>query len=130
MTVAELVPDDAPSLLALSREWGNRTWQFLGGNRGIVARDADGVAGFALFREEPFGIVADELWSYPNRRGRSAWLALYQWLEKAAESKARAIGAPVGIGGMVHLINPKMEAALKKRGYKVVAQILAKEISA
>ena len=130
MTITPMTPDDAPALLSLSQEWGGRAWQFLGGNHGIVAQDEHGVAGFALFREENFGIVADELWSYPNRRGRLAWLALYRWLEGAAQAKARDLGRPAGIGGMVHCINPKMESALKKRGYKVVAHILAKEVTA
>ena len=126
MTVEPIAPDDAPALLALAAEWGHRVWNVLGNSAGIVARDRHGVAGFVLLREAPFGIVIDEMWAYPNRRGKTALSALYRWLEHTARDMAKKRHAPMRVGGVVHAESAHMMRAMERRGYTPVASVFAK----
>jgi hypothetical protein len=129
MTVAPVVPDDAPALLEMARAHGRAPWHILGGDAGIVARDEHGVAGFAFVREAPFGVVVDELWSTPDSRGREALSVLTDWLEEMTATLARERGHEMSLGGVVRVENAAMDHAMAKRGYEVVGQVRAKVIA-
>jgi hypothetical protein len=129
MTVEPVTPEDAPVLLDLARKNGRAPWQILGGDHGVVARDEQGVAGFAFLREAPFGMVIDELWCYPDNRGREALSALTAWLEATVAGLAHERGMPLSLGGVVRLENEQMDQAMEKRGYEVVGHVRAKVIA-
>jgi hypothetical protein len=129
MIVEPVMPDDAPVLLDLARKNGRAAWNILGGDSGIVARDEHGVAGFAFLREAAFGMVIDELWCYPDSRGREALSYLTDWLEDTVAALARERGHEMSLGGVVRLDNAQMDHAMERRGYAVVGTVRAKVIA-
>lgn len=128
MTIETVVPDDAPALLKLAAANGRKPWQMLGGSAGIVARDELGVAGFAFLREAPFGLVVDELWCYPDSRGREALSHLTDWLEATVAHQVNDRGMALSIGGVVRAENAMMDAAMEKRGYEIIGWVRGKVI--
>jgi len=121
MTVEPIVPDDAPALLALAAEWGQRRFHWLPGSSAVVARDARGVAGFALICERPYGHVVEELWCERSRRGKRATAAIVAWMEAQERHRGGAVG------GIVAETSP-LYAVLRRRGYEPVAHVLAKAL--
>ena len=129
MTVAPMVPDDAPALLEMARKHGRAPWHILGGDAGVVARDEHGVAGFAFLREAPFGLVIDELWCVPDSRGREGLSVLTDWLEDKTAELARERGHEMSLGGVVRAENAAMDHAMERRGFEVVGYVRAKVIA-
>lgn len=129
MIVAPIALEDAPALIELARENGRKPWQLLAGDSGIVARDEHGVAGFAFIREAPFGMVVDELWCYPDSRGREALSMLTDWLEDTVTKLVADRGVPLSLGGVVRSENAQMDLAMKRRGYEIVGYVRAKVIA-
>jgi hypothetical protein len=122
MTIAPVTPDDAPVLLHLAEKWGQRTFLWSAGSAGIVARDGEGIAGFALLCERPYGCVVDELWVERNRRGLRATSEIIDWVE----AQERHRGGQVG--GIVAPENPLYDV-LRERGYTVTHHVLTKAVA-
>jgi hypothetical protein len=119
MTISPVAVDDAPVLLHLAEKWGQRTFLWSAGSAGIVARDEDGIAGFALITERPYGVVADELWCDETPRGRRATATIIEWLEQNGKGQ---------VGGIVREGSPLYDV-LRRRGYEVTAHVLTKAVA-
>lgn len=122
MTVAPVAPDDAPVLLHLAEKWGQRTFAWSAGSAGIVVRDGDGIAGFALLCDRPYGSVVEELWCERNRRGMRATSEIIAWVEEQERHRGGQVG------GIVAEDSP-LYAVLQNRGYAVTAHVLTKAVA-
>ena len=115
MNIAPVTPEDAPVLLHLAEKWGPNTFTWDPRAWGIVARDEDGIHGFALLCKRANGIVVDELWADTTLRGKRAMATIFAFCE--------ANGA---VGGIAKEGTP-LYAVLRKRGYEIGAHVLVKE---
>lgn len=122
MTIAPMSADDVPALLLLASEYGQNTFMWSPGSAGVVARDRDGVAGFALLCHRPYGLVVDELWCAKELRGRRATSVIIDFVE--AQMRIRGLA----VGGIVREGSP-LYAVLSKRGYAVTAHVLTKAVA-
>ena len=122
MTILPVTVDDAPVLLHLAEKWGQRTFLWQRDSAGIVVRDEDGIAGFALLCPRPYGCIVEELWVEQNRRGLRATAAIIEWVEE----QERHAGHQVG--GIVAEDSP-LYAVLRDRGYAVTAHVLTKAVA-
>lgn len=120
-------PDDANEMIRLARENGQAPWHYSEGAHGTVVRDGDRIRGFCLLRETPIGFVVDELWCDRNREGIAGLGLLAGWLEQTMRNIVMDRACNLRLGGIVRLDNPIHKAALVKRGYNVVAEVLVKD---
>jgi hypothetical protein len=126
-TIDALRPDDAAEMIRIARENGQPNWHYSPGAHGTVVRDGDRVRGFCLLRETTHGFVVDELWCERTREGIASLQTLADWMEDLMARLARERGVVLKLGGIVRLDNPRHKNVLERRGYTVVAEVLAKE---
>lgn len=124
MTIEPMTADDAPALLLLAAEYGQRTFMWSPGSFGVVARDATGIAGFALLCPRPYGVIVDELWCATDMRGRRATAVIID----GVEAQMRLQGNARSVGGIVREDSP-LYAVLRKRGYEITAHVLTKAVA-
>jgi hypothetical protein len=129
LVIDKLRPSDAEEMLRLARVNNQWRWQYTQGAHGAVVRDGDRIAGFCLLRETMHGFVVDELRCDRNRAGIASLGMLADWVENVVQRAATDRNAVLQLGGIVRLDNPVHKAALEKRGYTVVAEVLTKEFA-
>lgn len=132
MIVAPLLPEDAPQLVAIARQWGQETFVITPGAFGATAKTQNGeLCAFCLLRETGYGFVIDEIYGTKDIAGKRALAALANWVERTVAQIAADRKLPsVPLGGICRLDNPDHYNALKRRGYEVVAHVFAKDIAA
>jgi len=132
MRVEPLRSEDAADVQSLMRDWNAGPLVIAPGAHGAVVRDDAGrVEAFALLRETGYGFAIDEMWGKRDRLGRLALGMLARWTESTIARIARDRGVDsLPLGGIARIDNPAHCAALKKRGYEVVANVYAKDIPA
>ena len=129
MELGPLLPDDANEMLRIARENGQKSWFYTPGAHGTVVRDGNTLRGFCLLRETALGFIVDELWCDKSREGVASIGLLAKWIEATMRRIVSERAATITLGGIVRTDNPKHKAALVRRGYKVVAEVLTKEFS-
>src|ERR1700692_511401 len=131
MTIEPLKPEDADDLVEMMRDWQAGPIVIAPGAHGAVVRNEGRVQAWALLRERDYGFVIDELWGLKSKSGHLALGKLARWIESTIARIASERGVDtLPLGGICRLDNPTHYAALQKRGYIVVAHVLAKDIPA
>lgn len=127
MTVRPAVPDDAPAILTIAYEQRlPPAWRLPTDKHILVAESGGPAIAFACVYESAYGLVVDELWELPTPEGYRALALLRRHLEGLAQGLADRRGVPLQCGGIVRLDRERHILALKRRGYTVEAEVLAK----
>ena len=120
MTIAPVVPEDAPRILELAKKWGQDTFVWDPRSWGIVVRDKKGeIHGFAVLCKRSRCVYVEEIWTDTTLSGKRAMLTIFEYCETQGEA---AGNLPCAI---VKLESP-MYQILKKRGYVTWAHVLVR----
>ena len=127
LTLDGLSPDDATEMRRIATIHGQPGWTYAPGAHGAVVREGDRVRAFCLLREFHGGFIIDELWPDETREGVHGMKLLADWAERIVQRAATERGRALNLAGIVRLDNERHGAALKKRGYEPIAEVLSRE---
>lgn len=103
-----------------------KAWVWPQGLPGTSARVDGRVVAFCIIRETIYGIVIEELWREHSRNGVRGIYALGDWIEETVQRLASERGVPVACGGIVRDELVNHQSALRKRGFRKIAEVLEK----
>lgn len=128
MNIRPPVPDDARDIRRIAYENGLPVeWHWPAGKHGLVVEHKGTVRAFCVLNETVYGLVVEELWEEASSVGLRALVLLRRRIEEIAQELANKRGEMLACGGIVRLEKDRHIAALKARGYELVAEVYQRQ---
>lgn len=128
--VRDFQPEDATDILRIAAANGLEDFSWPEGAYPAVALVDGRITAFCavreLPRENPKGLVIDELWSQGDRDGIRGLAALAEFCEDKAAERGRELGRDLYLGGVVADYLTRHAAALEARGFTPFARVYRK----